>query len=64
VCESFRAAHLGRSESPISDSALRRKAPRRLNATVPLHLYDVNIALGNLVDLVGTQAQAFHAQKG
>jgi hypothetical protein len=35
VCESVRAPHLGRSESPISDSASDRKAPRRLNATVP-----------------------------
>jgi hypothetical protein len=35
VCESVRAAHLGRSESPISDSTPDRKAPRRLNATVP-----------------------------
>jgi Family 4 glycosyl hydrolase len=35
VCESVSAAHLGRSESPISDSAPHRKAPRRLNATVP-----------------------------
>jgi hypothetical protein len=36
VCESVRASHLGRSESPISDSAPDRRAPRRLNATVPL----------------------------
>jgi hypothetical protein len=35
VCESVRAAYLGRSESPISDSASGRRAPRRLNATVP-----------------------------
>jgi hypothetical protein len=35
VCESVRAAYLGRSESPISASASDRKAPRRLNATVP-----------------------------
>jgi hypothetical protein len=35
VCESVRAAYLGRSESPISDSAPDRRAPRRLNATVP-----------------------------
>jgi len=35
VYESVRAAHLGRSESPISDSTRDRKAPRPLNATVP-----------------------------
>jgi hypothetical protein len=33
--KSVRAAYLGRSESPISDSAPDRKAPRWLNATVP-----------------------------
>jgi len=36
VCESVKAAHLGRSESPISDSTPDRQAPRRLNATVPI----------------------------
>jgi hypothetical protein len=35
VCESVRAAYLGRSESAISDPDSDRKAPRRLNATVP-----------------------------
>jgi hypothetical protein len=35
VCESVGAAYLGRSESPISDSASDQRAPRRLNATVP-----------------------------
>jgi hypothetical protein len=35
VCESVRTAYLGPSELPISGSASDRKAPRRLNATVP-----------------------------
>jgi THAP4-like, heme-binding beta-barrel domain len=35
VCKSVIEAHLGRSESPISDSAPDLKAPRRFNATVP-----------------------------
>jgi Protein of unknown function (DUF3089) len=35
-----------------------------LGPTWGLHLYDVNIALGDLVDLVKTQAQAFHAPNG
>ena len=33
--ESVKAAYLGRSESPISDSAPGRQVPRPLNATVP-----------------------------
>ena len=28
-----------------------------------LHLIDVNLAMGNLVDLVGTQSQAYLARK-
>jgi predicted nucleic acid-binding protein len=40
VCESVRAAYLGRSESPISDAAPDRKAPRWLNATVPTEVLD------------------------
>jgi Protein of unknown function (DUF3089) len=35
-----------------------------LGPTWGLHLYDINIALGDLIDLVKTQAQAFHAPNG
>jgi hypothetical protein len=34
------------------------------NASWGLHLIDVNLAMGNLVDIVGAQAKAFSAKKG
>jgi Protein of unknown function (DUF3089) len=42
----------------------RPAVTQTLGPTWGLHLYDVNIALGDLVDLVKTQTQAFHAPNG
>jgi hypothetical protein len=54
VCESVRTPCLGRRESPISDSAPDRKAPRRLNATVPRDLLRrpqvLELALDNVAE--------------
>jgi Protein of unknown function (DUF3089) len=50
--------------TPLNTADTRPVVTQTLGPTWGLHLDDVNIALGNLVDLVKTQAQAFHAQKG
>jgi hypothetical protein len=42
----------------------RPAVTQTLGPTWGLHLYDVNLALGDLVDLVKTKAQAFHAPNG
>jgi len=51
--------------TPVNTPAdTRPVVTQTLGPTWGLHLYDVNIALGDLVELVKTQAQAFHAPNG
>jgi hypothetical protein len=53
--DAVRAVH----EPGLRSRWWRRTAPTRSNPNWGLHLVDANIALGNLVSIVGTEATAF-----